>query len=90
MSHTPGPWRIEHDHDITIYSGDVPLVHTMGDEASEANARLIAATPDLLEALKDIVEDLEARWDMSDRRTNPGIVSCVEKGRHAIAKAEGR
>jgi hypothetical protein len=45
---------------------------------------------DLLAVLKDMTEDLEARWDMRDRSTNPGIVVNVERANAAIAKAEGK
>jgi hypothetical protein len=43
---------------------------------------------EVLAALKDIVDDLEARWDMDDPRTNPGIKHNVERAKAAIAKAE--
>jgi hypothetical protein len=55
----------------------------------EDNARLIAAAPDLLAALKAMVDDLEARWDMSAPSTNPGIRHNVEQAKAAIAKAVG-
>lgn len=42
----------------------------------------------LLKALKDIVDDLEARWDMRDPSTNPGIKDNVERAKAIIAKAE--
>lgn len=52
-----------------------------------ADARLIAAAPDLLEALKDLIDDLEAR-------SKNGVVDCSHgiycDARQAIAKAEGR
>mgnify|MGYP000443870063 CR=1 FL=1 len=60
-----------------------------GDDAeaiiatNEANARLIAAAPDLLAALKDIIEGVDECW-MFD---NPG---SVDRAQAAIDKAEGR
>jgi hypothetical protein len=39
-------------------------------------------------ALKDLVEDLEARWDMRDPRTNPGIRHYVERANGALAGEE--
>jgi hypothetical protein len=39
-------------------------------------------------ALKDLVEDLEARWDMRDPRTNPGIRHYVQRAKDALAGQE--
>lgn len=55
----------------------------------EANARLIAAAPDLLEALEDLESDIAGRFDMEDPSTNPGIKFAIEAARAAIAKATG-
>ena len=63
-AHTPGPWRIEsmkHVLGLAIWSGTphgadefrVAGVAEMRG-AAEANARLIAAAPDLLEALQNM------------------------------------
>lgn len=54
---TPGPWRIERD---TYVDGAVYLIRAIGKERSiasvgeEANARLIAAAPELLEACQAV------------------------------------
>lgn len=67
--HTPGPWSIEHETDVTGSEsspeigcvGKVDIAHVYLRTVpgkSEANARLIAAAPDLLAALKRIA-DLE-------------------------------
>lgn len=70
MTHTPGPWSV---HDGHVWSGeydsaDVPLFRPareyrrwgreVSHEEHEANARLIAAAPDLLEALRGCVDVL--------------------------------
>ena len=60
-THTPGPWAIDQDRDhgrwsaIRSCSGDIADV-AAHRSTTEANARLIAAAPDLLAALKD------SRW----------------------------
>lgn len=36
-------------------------------------------------ALRDIVEDMEARWDMSAASTNPGIKACVANAKAALS-----
>jgi hypothetical protein len=61
MSHTPGPWQVvEGDGGYTIANPTIdqqsgaemydPVVWEMGGIGSEADARLIAAAPDLLAA----------------------------------------
>jgi len=56
---------------------------------NEADARLIAAAPDLLEALEELASDIAERFDMESPSTNPGIKYAVEAAQKAIAKAKG-
>jgi hypothetical protein len=90
MTHTPGPWyAVDNGHYIDIniadgiYSPSVASVLSSkflesGDN-SKANADLIAAAPDLLDALRDMVSD---RNELSE--------GTIAFARWAIAKAEGR
>lgn len=59
MSHTPGPWEIERSFNGCwvdgITSGKVTICYGSIDEA---NARLIAAAPELLAMLKRAADDL--------------------------------
>jgi hypothetical protein len=90
MKHTPGPWK--HDGEI-IYSGNYTLnngwtnhatIAKVEDHANwEANARLIAAAPDLLEALKKISKELRVG---NDRLKMIETIETLTNG--AIAKAE--
>ena len=56
-THTPGPWyAIEYAgmwgiQSVDEYSQDNNLLDMENDDRAEANAKLIAAAPDLLEAL---------------------------------------
>lgn len=65
MKHTPGPWRvslntatgafaIEDDNRIAVICSRADWIHRASESA--ANARLIAAAPDLLAALMWLVE----------------------------------
>ena len=84
MSHTPGPWTASEHGAYTDYKGnnivilgdDLRIAVVLGPDTDEtqANARLIAAAPDLLEALEALLE---------------GDFNVAEKARLAIAKAKG-
>lgn len=94
--HTPGPWRIGNgsfiisDHpapgitgsdDVQYYGG-----HLICESVSQANARLIAAAPDLLEALKVLLFAFEELAKaIKPLSSDPVIVSA----RAAVCKAEG-
>lgn len=88
--HTPGPWNFaksDIDGRYSIY-GNGPLAYC-GDTGAvngdgEANARLIAAAPDLLVALKALVGEADlGEVDLDDDRAK------LEQARAAIAKATG-
>jgi len=97
-AHTPGPWTMEPPNHVDIYGNPVPVdlftpeywfidgpgadVHGL---MTYADARLIAAAPDLLEALQDLFIDCMA-CDYNDGfNTSP----LAKKVRAAIAKATG-
>lgn len=92
--HTPGPWSAEvdreNDHEINIVSGNRPFVATawpanhQEDKEQEANARLIAAAPELLEALR-IVRDTLPHINGNASSVN----SLLKLTGAAIAKATG-
>ena len=98
MSHTPGLWNIleiptsspmaAKQIIITGKNGvyDIAVVRNIGNEDNGANARLIAAAPDLLDALKEATRCLA--WHA---KHHPAGMDCkvVEDARAAIAKAEG-
>ena len=84
-SHTPGPWKIGIPHDretarivVDINGSTIEIAKTgtYGVRAAEEvpNARLIAAAPDLLEALKDCLQFAE-------------LGNAAEAARAAIKKA---
>lgn len=67
QGHTPGPWRVDGHPDsempcevVKVFpNGDRGLVceltHSLFRQNQKANARLIAAAPDLLEALRGLL-----------------------------------
>ena len=91
--HTPGPWDWDaqgqngHNGLFNIYILDstkrkIGTLYGRGDER-EANGRLIAAAPEMLEALELLVE--EAREDSQ----NASLMDAFQKARAAIARATG-
>lgn len=98
--HTPGPWRVT-DCGVRAHGGYIAHTNSVmryPDQEEryafevaqrDADKRLIAAAPDLLEALEDLESDIAGRFDMEDPSTNPGIKFAIEAARAAIAKARG-
>ena len=97
--HTPGPWEVKigtEDDDWahqwpTIEAKNYVVVGTEGIyqdfDTDMANARLIAAAPDLLEALQDLFEDDMEHVLMGDGKDDQ--IEAISKAKAAIAKATG-
>lgn len=97
--HTPGPWVAEWVKSFTgkdeywinfeLHGSIATVRHGASDrqyggkKALHANARLIAAAPELLEALKEV-----RKWIMED--ASAWEASFAAKVDAVIAKAEGR
>ena len=91
MKHTPGPWTVESDDgvDFTVLGGKSSQVR-IAVECSELNGRLIAAAPELLEALLNALPYVEDVLSDKDQLAcfKPGTVQAHAKAiREAIAKA---
>ncbi len=81
--HTQGPWRV-FGYDIgTSPDETLAVVCAMDDNTDDANACLIAAAPDLLEALEDIVQ-------ASDANDGDSLMNAIQAAQTIIAKAKGR
>ena len=93
--HTPGPWGImKGDHGPMIFSGEcgravAMLARQVTTAEREANARLIAAAPELLEALEVMLNGDEMGEYECQRTGFPRMIQRREKARAAIAKAKG-
>jgi hypothetical protein len=90
MKHTPGPWAIgiETDNDqAQIISADGWHLASVALDPLPANARLIAAAPDLLEALEDVAE-----WLSTGKCDGVGFdeESVLDVIRAAIARSKGK
>lgn len=85
--HTPGPWSVggstEYINQLRI-EPTIGIVFGAGDEI-KANARLIAAAPEMLEALEAIIE----RWDTPSWKDVPHTATYINSARAVVAKAKG-
>jgi hypothetical protein len=80
--HTPGPWQVSPYGNITSKSLTVAKVEQMpGNYESEkqANARLIAAAPDLLAICDEIANDPKCDLVNSERRIR--LYSALRKAK---------
>ena len=98
MSHTPGPWELLEGRNIKTVNGIFFLSYGCDEHSKkpfffskengwselEANAKLIAAAPELLQALVFCLEFLEANDDGED-----DVVERIKAAKAAIAKATG-
>lgn len=92
IAHTRGPWHVTRTDNVVFetenqraiawtWADDMPYVKSAAER--KLNAHLIAAAPDMLAALKAIVE-YETSPDFSKWALR------VDAARAAVAKAEGR
>lgn len=91
--HTPGPWRYL-AADGVIVGKDRPGLRATDEIAwSVADYRLIAAAPELLDALRDCVCALNDEQVAAADDEHPTLAAhrkTMERARKAIEKAEGR
>jgi TPP-dependent trihydroxycyclohexane-1,2-dione (THcHDO) dehydratase len=99
--HTPGPWTVAADPDSendvyyavfaedeisdARFEDDFIAVTNLNHANNEANARLIASAPELLEALRTALKGWEVEFEYLAKRTP----EWVTQARAAIAKATG-
>lgn len=101
-THTSGPWTVSETHTGALSINKAPRVPVatvggagwhLGEETARANARLIAAAPDLLaEAERDaaFLEQLAAHLEANGMPGQAGNCTIRAKAtRAAIAKARG-
>ena len=96
--HTPGPWAVDADDEpyagivegtrigndtwtVAMALADVPAL----EREVEANARLIAAAPDLLDSLRSILGLAEIKYG----NLHADVTVEFDKARAAIARATG-
>lgn len=90
---SPAPWKAVQGISLWVESSDgicvADDIDMIDDETGEANARLIAAAPDLYEALRLWVEELCEDCQSEIGKTCDGKCEAVRKAKAALAKAGG-
>lgn len=105
VGHTPGPWSFLIDesgsgdeifgYDVSAADGRSIVYYDNNDDPqTEANARLIAAAPELLEALQGVLEGLpfdgdESEYELAQAGCTPTEAAQLAKAFAAIARARG-
>ena len=94
IQYTPGPWgkqyiessKFNEYWSISSCRGDIAIQFNVGigEKENQANARLIAAAPELLKALEKMVSILE------NARMKEFHMDVLEESKQAITKAEGK
>lgn len=91
MSYTPGPWIAVHDKKTQVLRQDGFPIATC--HSSKFDALLMAAAPELLDALEKC-EVLLRKWSGaectdSEGGVDPNMYKCWEEIRNSIKKAKG-
>lgn len=99
---TPGEWRIDPDGGLARWNIGTSdemvaiaqeLLHDKGFARRDANANLIAAAPDLYEALETAIANLrrlrDTKPDLWDQIVDPELCSAWDAIKAAQAKARG-
>lgn len=92
MTHTPGPWTVTHrcfgakptDDEIVGLGWELegpPEPMLRGQFSKAADAYLVAAAPDLLEALQQLIDEIEEGHCVGK--------AAIKKAIAALAKARG-
>ena len=93
--HTPGQWKVSPTEIQTVIGCDHVVAKALYWSGSEnvtevvANARLIAASPDLLECLEEAIRGIEWWVEMYPEMDSEADYEFLIKARAAIAKAKG-
>ena len=97
--HTPGPWSLTSFDgtrmaEVRVDGKLACLLHSFSRNSTledEANARLIAAAPDLLEALEDLIDLCKCAMQTANGDIGEyDIDGELKQARKAIAKARGQ
>lgn len=99
MSHTPGPWVYSYKPDGRSFRVVAPRVHVICEDVQgrtdaeiEANVRLLAAAPDMLEILRQVDEDMGWLADANSPNSKLGkaVTIPIERVRALLKQVTGQ
>jgi hypothetical protein len=92
MKPTPGPWRMDGEGLKAMVRGEdatiVAVRHRLPAVVNEPNMRLIAAAPELLEALEALSRMYSHAWDRADGGGLMMLPPSIPQFEEAHAKAQ--
>lgn len=86
--HTPGPWKAYTPGSQWIEGGGEIIAGAMGDN-SQADARLIVAAPELVEALAYLLEQTIEQDERFGIALTEGEQEAADKARALLARING-
>ncbi len=95
MSHTLGPWRADKTRSLVIRSNHqnklIAMIGYKYDKEDEANAHIIAAAPEMYDAIKRLLDRYTTLANSGDAGFwDPEEENEVKLARGAISRAEGK
>lgn len=96
VTHTKGPWKVSDDQD-TVYAGNLTVAQVKNlkdcialfdEQRAEANARLIAEAPALLEALRALVESCGGDEDDEGNETSYYSEKALDTAKALLQRIE--
>ena len=88
MNYTKGNWKLQHQE---ILSGNKNIATvSMNQNEFKDNANLISASPDMYEALKVALWDIENGEVEAQWQGKPRLIERLSIYKKALAKAEGK
>lgn len=87
MKHTPGPWSVDSHGGVAVIPGEAEIDTRAGTEVGRANARLIAAAPEMYGALKDLVSLIQ-HWRETGAPNLGAIMAAQEVAQLVLEKSD--